>query len=175
MSRRYGATEMFGLLAVVEAALFHIIGGYTSNTETLYNGFSGADVAAALGSVSELFAFAGTAGIISALVGRAMWRLIVESTDRWTLPIRGALAGGFTGWLSIFPIAMMLFTVDQYSSVPGFVESVASPVALAEFGMGFVLFGILGTIGAGWLTIPTAAIVGYFLGREFSNCDNSTK
>ena len=169
MGRKYGATEIFGLVAVVEAALFHIIGGYTSDTETLYNGFSGADVAAALGSVSELFAFAVTAGIVSALIGRAMWRLIVESTDRWTPPIRGAFAGGLTGWLSISPIAMVLFTVEQYSSVSGFVESVASPVALAEFGMGFVLLGILGTVGVGWLTIPTAAVTGYLLGREFNN------
>ncbi len=174
MNKEYGATETFGLLAAVEMALVQIIGGYTSNTETLYNGFSGADIAAALGSVTDLVAVVGTAGIVSALVGRAMWRLIVESTDRWTLPLRGALAGGLTGWISIPPIAMALVTVDQYSSVSGFVASVASPVALAEFGMGFVLFGILGTIGIGWLTIPTAAIAGYFLSREIDSEGAST-
>ena len=169
MNKEYGATETFGLLAAVEMALVQIIGGYTSNTETLYNGFSGADIAAALGSVTDLVAVVGTAGIVSALVGRAMWRLIVESTDRWTLPLRGALAGGLTGWISISPIAMILFTVEQYSSVSGFIASVASPVALAEFRMGFVLFGILGTVGIRWLTIPTAAIAGYLLSREFDS------
>ena len=173
MGRTNRATKTFGLLAVIEAALYQIIGGYTSDTETLYNGFSGADVTAALGSVSELLALAGTAGIISALVGRAMWRLIVESTDRWTLPTRGALAGALTGWLPIFPTVMIIFAVDQYSSVSGFVESIASPVALAEFGVGFVLFGILGTIGVGWFTIPTAAVTGYLLGRE-TNSDSAT-
>ena len=35
--------------------------------------------------------------------------------------------------------------------------------------MGFVLFGILGTVGIGWLTIPTAAITGYLLGREIDS------
>lgn len=175
MNQKYGATEIFGFLAVVEMTLIHIIGGYTSDTETLYNGFSGADIAAALGSITDLVAVVGTAGIVSAFVGRAMWRLIAESSDRWTLPIRGALAGGFTGWLSISPIAMILFTVDQYSSVSGFVESVASPVALAEFGMGFVLFGILGTVGIGWLTIPTAVITGYLLGREIASKRAPTK
>ena len=175
MNKEYGATETFGLLAVVEMALVQIIGGYTSSTETLYNGFSGADIAAALGSVTDLVAVVGTAGIVSAVIGRVMWRLVVESTDRWTLPIRGALAGGLTGWISISPIAVILLAVDQYSSVSGFVESIASPVALAEFGMGFVLFGILGTIGIGWLTIPTAAITGYLLGREIDSKGASTE
>ena len=173
MCQSYRATKTFGFLAVIEAILYQIIGGYTSNTETLYNGFSGADVTAALGSVSELLALAGTVGIISALVGWALWRLIVESIDRWTIPTRGALAGALTGWLSIFPTVMIIFAVDQYSSVSGFVESIASPVALAEFGVGVVLFGILGTIGVGWFTIPTAAVTGYLLGREIDS-DSAT-
>ena len=146
MSRGHGATETFALLSLIEAMGFWILEPGTS-----------------------LLLAAGGAFIVGGLVGRAMWRLIVESTDRWTLSIRGALAGGLTGWISISPTAMVLFTVDQYSSVSGFVASVASPVALAEFGMGFVLFGILGTIGVGWLTIPTEAIAGYLLSREFDS------
>jgi hypothetical protein len=146
MTPIHSATRTFGLLALVEAILFWI-------AEPL----------------PHLLLAAGTAFIVGGLVGRVMWKVIVDSSDRWTLPIRGALAGGLTGWISISPIAMVLFTVGQYSSITGLINSLASPTAFAEFAFGFVLLGVIGTFVVGWITVPTAAITGYVLGREVAN------
>lgn len=152
MSREHGATETFALLALIEAIVFWI-------NEP----------------VADLLLAAGTALIVGGLVGRAMWWLIVDSSNRWTTPIRGAIAGGLTGWISISPMAMVLFTFGRYSSITGFINALASPTAFLEFAFGFILLGILGTFGIGWITIPTAAVVGYILGRENDTEDTSKK
>jgi hypothetical protein len=151
MTRNPGATGTFALLGVVDVLLFSLAGN---------------------GGTGSIVFFAGTAGVVGGLVGRAMWRLIVESSDRWTLPIRGALAGGFTGWLSIPPTAMVWVATEQFSSVNDVFELFTSLNAVLEFGMGFVLFGIVGTIFVGWATIPTGALTGYVMGREEKRTDS---
>lgn len=70
---------------------------------------------------------------------------------------------------------MILINFSQYPSIIDFIESLASPVAFLEFAFGFVIFGILGTVAVGWITIPIAAITGYALGREYENRNVSEK
>lgn len=152
MSQEHGATETFALLSAIVAGLFWI-------NEPLPN----------------LLFFIISTGIIGGFIGRAMWRLVVDSSERWSVPVRGAIAGGLTGWLSISPVAMILINFSQYPSIIDFIESLASPVAFLEFAFGFVIFGILGTVAVGWITIPIAAITGYALGREYENRNVSEK
>ena len=64
---------------------------------------------------------------------------------------------------------MVLFTVGQYSSITGLINSLTSPTAIAEFAFGFVLLSVIGTFIVGWITVPTAAITGYVLGRAVAN------
>ena len=143
MSRGHGATETFALLSLIEAMGFWILEPGTS-----------------------LLLAAGGAFIVGGLVGRAMWWLIVDSSNRWTTPIRGAIAGGLTGWIPIFPAAAVSVYSGQLSSLSEFVALFSSLNALLEFALGTVVFGLFGTIFVGWITIPTAAVVGYVLGRE---------
>lgn len=156
MFQDHQATKAFALLGVAEAIVFSSFG----------NGYS----------ISDLV-FIGAAGIIGGLIGRAMWQLFAMSHDRWTLPIRGALAGGFMGWVSLFPAVLVYITLNnyigQYSTVAGFVRSLVSPNTLLELGGSFVVFGILATVAIGWLTIPIGAFVGYVVGRKYNrNTDN---
>lgn len=155
MLRDHQATKAFALLGVVEAIVFSISG----------NSYTASDLV-----------FIGAAGIIGGLVGRAMWRLLVVSHDRWTLPIRGALAGGFTGWVSLFPATIIYITlnhyIDQYPTVASFIGSLASHNVLLELGGSFVVFGILATVGIGWITIPIGAFVGYIVGRKRNQNDS---
>lgn len=150
MSRKHGATETFALLGLVGVIPFW-----------------------ANEPVADLLLAAGTTSIVGGLVGRTMWWLIVDSSDRWTTPTRGAIAGGLTGWISISPIAMVLFTLGEYSSITVFVNDLDSLNAILEFASGFVILGIVGTVGVGWITVPTAAVVGYILGRDTDAKDAS--
>lgn len=150
MNRNNSATASFSLLAGIEAFVFS--GGL---------------------SLLKSLLFAIIAGVAGGLIGRVMWLMVVNSSTRWSVPTRGALAGAFTGWLSIFPAATALFNLGRYSSLSGFAESLAPFNALLEFTVGIVAFGLLGTVGAGWITIPTAAFLGYVVGREQQRGDSS--
>jgi hypothetical protein len=152
MSREHGATETFALLSAIVAGLLYI-------NEPLPN---------------LLFSII-TTSIIGGLIGRAMWWLVVDSSERWSVSIRGAIAGGLTGWLSISPVAMVGFSAQRFSTVSDVAGVFSSLNAVLEFSMGFVLFLVVGTFFAGWITIPIAAITGYVLGREYDNEDVSGK
>jgi|AntDeeMetageno50_2_1112565.scaffolds.fasta_scaffold14306_1 hypothetical protein len=143
MAQNIGATAAFSLLAGTGALLF--------STD--------------MSLLASLFSVI-TVSVAGGLIGRAMWWVFVDSLDKWSIPVRGVVAGAFTGWLSIFPAATILINLSQYSSLSEFVGSFSSLNALLEFAFGIVVFGLLGTVFVGWITIPIAAIVGYVVGRN---------
>jgi hypothetical protein len=152
MSPEHGATETFALLSAIVAGLFYL-------NEPLPN----------------LLFFIITTSIIGGLIGRAMWWLVVDSSERWSISVRGAIAGGLTGWLSISPVAMVGFSMEQFSTVSDVAGVFSSLNAVLEFSMGFVLLLVVGTVFVGWITIPVAAITGYALGRDYDREDASEK
>jgi hypothetical protein len=152
MSPEHGATETFALLSAIVAGLFYI-------NEPL----------------PSLLFFVATTSIIGGLIGRAMWWLVVDSSERWSISVRGAIAGGLTGWLSISPVAMVSFSMIRFSTVSDVAGVFSSLNAVLEFSMGFVLFLVVGTFFAGWITIPVAAITGYALSRDYDREDASGK
>jgi len=88
-----------------------------------------------------------------------LWKSIVLQFDRWSAPTRGALAGGFTVWLSIPVLALVLKTI------PFLIQSSSATVNyILESGMAAVVAATIGFFLASPLII-IGVIVGYLLGR----------
>ncbi|RJT01403.1 hypothetical protein D3261_14320 [Halococcus sp. IIIV-5B] len=142
------------------------------NPVTTVFGFLGTLAGLAFAIDTGLFTFGGVTtivvgGVSGGLLGRGCWRVLVESHGYGSLPARGALAGGVTGFVWLSPFLTMAFTLGRSASVTAFFAEFTSVNAVLEFGAGFVIFAVYGLFVIGWATIPVGIITGYFLGREY--------
>lgn len=160
-SRRWTsrAALAFGLLAYHLSLFGYVVGTYTSSLEHLRDGLTRADFA--VFSLREGALYVGSATLATALVGAALWYLLGERVERWTLRRRGALAGALTGLISI-PATLAPAFASTTDLGP------ASALAVA------VLLGLTaGLLFAGWLTVPAGALVGYALARRRSEATDT--
>lgn len=96
--------------------------------------------------------------VIATLVGGLSWQQIVARFDRWSVPTRGAIAGGVTIWGSFALLVPIVTLIDQF-------ESVTSPSAIVET-IGLMLFvGTGGMVFIGIFLVPFGIVIGYLLGR----------
>lgn len=117
-----------------------------------------------------------TSVVVTALVGRAVWRLIVMKFDRWSVSLRGAIAGALTMWLSItitIPAVVILSqtpTIIRELSAARVIQGLSLEIFL-ETGLLFALAATTGGVLVGGFAIPIGGLVGYFLGRYGSTVE----
>ena len=143
------------------------------NPVTTVFGFLGTLAGLAFAIDTGLFTFGGVTtivvgGVSGGLLGRGCWRVLVESHGYGSLPARGALAGGVTGFVWLSPFMETAIVVTQYSSATAFLAIFTSTNAVLEFVAGLVFFPLFGLFLIGWATIPVGMFTGYFLGREYT-------
>ncbi|UPW00789.1 hypothetical protein M0R88_01480 [Halorussus gelatinilyticus] len=105
--------------------------------------------------------------VISGPVGGGVWKLVVERSDRWSLPHRGAVAGGLTMWLTVAVVVPLVVISNNLQG------AFTTGSAAFEAGALFVVGAILGAGLVGVFTIPVGVVVGYLLGRRQSGTLNS--
>jgi hypothetical protein len=143
--------------SAVTAGLF--FGGLASLTSLAFV-TSGSSVGS--GGVELPGLVVGSATVVAAAVGAVAWAVFVERSDRWSVPVRGAVAGGATVWGSITLVVPVVVVVDQLGEM-----SVSTTAALEVL----VLAGLAGTLGmvaVGVFFLPVGLLAGYLLGRRRS-------
>lgn len=104
----------------------------------------------------------GAATVVATAVGTVAWAVFVERPNRWSVPVRGAVAGGVTVWASITLVVPLVVIIDQFDEM-----SVSTATALEVL----VLAGLAGTVGTvavGAFFLPIGLLAGYLLGRRHS-------
>lgn len=96
--------------------------------------------------------------VIATLMGGLSWQQIVVRSDRWSVPTRGAIAGGVTIWESFLLLVPIVTLIDQF-------ESITSPSVLIEAIGLMLLAGTVGMVFIGIFLVPFGIVIGYLLGR----------
>lgn len=97
-----------------------------------------------------------TAGVAGAIV----WTRLVDRFDRWSIPVRGAVAGAATVWAAFALTVPVVVLVDRSAALS------LSPTALLEALGLAVLVGTVGMVFVGVFLLPVGVLAGYFLGRR---------
>lgn len=95
------------------------------------------------------------ATVLTALVGVLAWSQVVARFDRWSIPVRGAIAGALTIWGALtllVPVAALV-----HPEVP------TDP--LEAVGLG-VFMATVGAVFVSAFFMPFGILTGYFLGRR---------
>lgn len=136
-----------------------LFGGLGSLTSLL---FVASGVSPGSGGVELLGLVVGSATVVAAAVGTVAWTVFVERSDRWSVPVRGAVAGGATVWGSITLVVPVVVVVDRLGEMWAPTTTALEVLVLAG------LAGTLGMVSVGAFFLPVGVLAGYLLGRRRS-------